>query len=159
MHLPVDKPIPRVDKGESVTRTSTDRSVMEVQAGAIPFRWSSGRLEVALITRRQGKHWIVPKGNIEPGESARRSALREATEEAGLVGRIGLRPFGVYEYRKGREARTVVVFLLEVTRELSSWSEDHLRDRKWLQVERAIERVRERGLRVLLRGLAERHMA
>ena len=129
---------------------------MDDQAAAIPFRWSSGRLEVALITRRQGKHWIVPKGNIEPGETPRRSALREATEEAGLLGRIGQRPFGAYEYRKGREERTVVVYLLEVTHELSSWSEDHVRDRKWLRLERAIDRVRERGLRVLLRGLAER---
>jgi len=132
---------------------------MDVQAAAIPFRWSSGRLEVALITRRQGKHWIVPKGNVEPGETPRRSARREATEEAGLVGRIGLRPFGAYEYRKGREARTVVVYLLEVTRELSRWSEDDVRDRKWLRVDRAAERVRERGLRVLLRGLAERKSA
>jgi len=132
------------------------RDLTDVQAAAIPFRWSSGRLEVALITRRQGKHWIVPKGNIERGETPRLSARREATEEAGLVGRIGHQPFGVYEYRKGREARRVVVFLLEVTRELSRWSEDDVRDRKWLRVERAIDRVSERGLRVLLRGMAER---
>ncbi len=138
---------------------ATLRVTMDDQAAAIPFRWSSGRLEVALITRRQGKHWIVPKGNIEPGETPRRSALREATEEAGLLGRIGLRPFGAYEYRKGREARTVVVFLLEVTEELSRWSEDDVRDRKWLRVERAADRVRERGLRLLLRGLAERQSA
>jgi 8-oxo-dGTP pyrophosphatase MutT (NUDIX family) len=133
--------------------------VGEDQAAAIPFRWTEGRLEVALITRRQGKHWIVPKGNIEPGETARGSARREATEEAGLLGRLGLRPFGAYEYRKGREARTVVVYLLEVTRELSRWSEDDVRDRKWLRVERAADRVRERGLRLLLRGLAERQSA
>jgi len=130
-----------------------------LQAAAIPYRWNSGRLEVALITRRQGKSWIVPKGNIEPGESARRSALREAGEEAGLLGRIGLRPFGVYRYRKGSEPRRVLVFLLEVTRELSAWSEDDFRDRRWLRVERAAERVRERGLRLLLRGLAKRHSA
>jgi len=135
---------------------ATMRTGMDDQAAAIPFRWSSGRLEVALITRRQGKHWIVPKGNIEPGETPRRSALREATEEAGLLGRIGQRPFGAYEYRKGREERTVIVYLLEVTQELRRWSEDGERDRKWWSVERAADRVRERGLRVLLRGLAER---
>jgi len=78
---------------------TTLRTMMGDQAAAIPFRWTSGRLEVALITRRQGKHWIVPKGNIEPGETPRRSARREATEEAGLVGRIPLRPFGAYEQR------------------------------------------------------------
>lgn len=127
-----------------------------IQAAAIPYRWNGGRLEVALITRRQRKSWIVPKGNIEPGESPRRSALREATEEAGLIGTIGLRPFGAYEYRKGSEPRTVLVFLLRVTRQLSRWSEDDVRERRWIRIERAVERVGERGLRLLLEGLADR---
>ena len=127
-----------------------------LQAAAIPYRWNSGRLEIAMITRRQGGSWIVPKGNVEPGETPRQSALREATEEAGLLGKIALRPLGSYEYRKGREPRIVVVFLLRVTRQLSRWSEDDFRNRKWIRVERAIERVRERGLRHLLRSLTER---
>jgi 8-oxo-dGTP pyrophosphatase MutT (NUDIX family) len=127
-----------------------------LQAAAIPYRWVSGRLEVALITRRTGGRWIVPKGHVEPGESPRQSALREAAEEAGLLGRIASRPLGSYEYLKGREQHLVLVFPLRVTRELRRWSEDHLRDRRWIRVERAIARVRERGLRHLLRGLAER---
>lgn len=130
-----------------------------VQAAAIPYRWSSGRLEVALITRRQGKRWIVPKGNIEPGESARRSARREASEEAGLLGQISARPFGSYAYSKGREPRVVLVFLLRVTRELERWSEMDERERRWIRIERAVERVHERGLRTLLRGLAARRRA
>ena len=127
-----------------------------LQAAAIPYRWNSGRLEIAMITRRQGGSWIVPKGNVEPGETPRQSARREASEEAGLLGKIGLRPLGSYQYRKGREPRVVVVFLLRVTRQLSRWSEDDFRNRKWVRADRAIERVRERGLRLLLRDLTER---
>lgn len=134
----------------------TASGVRVIQAAAIPYRWHSGRLEIALITGRQGGRWIVPKGHVEPGETPRQSARREATEEAGLLGKIGLRPLGSYEYQKGRQPRVVLVFLLRVTRELRRWSEDDCRDREWIRVEHAIERVRDRGLRHLLRGLRKR---
>lgn len=134
-------------------RLSSERVL---QAAAIPYRWNDGRLEVALVTRRQGSSWIVPKGHVEPGETPRQSARREASEEAGLHGRLGLRPVGSYEYEKGGQACTVVVFLLFVTRELRHWSEEDSRDREWIRLERAVKRVRERGLRHLLRDLAER---
>jgi 8-oxo-dGTP pyrophosphatase MutT (NUDIX family) len=130
-----------------------------LQAAAIPYRWNDGRLEIAVITRRQGETWIVPKGHVEKGETPRQSALREANEEAGLLGRIGPRPLGSYRYKKGREPHFVVVFLLRVTKELRHWSEDDFRQREWLRVERAIERVRERGLRDILRDLRHRRPA
>ena len=127
-----------------------------LQAAAIPYRWHQGRLEVALITRRQSGTWIVPKGRVEPGETPRQSARREASEEAGLLGKIGLRPLGSYEYLKGREPCVVQVFLLLVTRELRRWSEDDVREREWIRLKRAIKLVREDGLRKILRGLAQR---
>ena len=135
------------------TRLASDECVL--QAAAIPYRWNDGRLEIALITKRQGARWIVPKGHVEPGETPRQSARREASEEAGLQGRLGLRPLGSYEYFKDREPRVVVVFLLLVTKELRSWREDDVRERKWIGVKQAIKRVRERGLRHLLRGWAQ----
>jgi len=134
--------------------SSSDGPVL--QAAAIPYRWHEGRLEIALITRRQGGRWIVPKGNVERGETPRQSARREASEEAGLLGKIGLRPLGSYKYLKGREARLVLVFPLLVTRELARWSEDDVRERAWIRLDRALKRVRQRGLRHLLRDLAER---
>ena len=127
-----------------------------LQAAAVPYRWNEGRLEIAMVTRRQGSRWTLPKGHVEPGESPRQSARREASEEAGLHGRVGWRPLGSYVYRKGDEPRRVIVFLMRVTRQLSRWSEDDFRHRKWLRLEQAMERVRERGLRTLLRGLGER---
>jgi 8-oxo-dGTP pyrophosphatase MutT (NUDIX family) len=127
-----------------------------VQAAALPYRWNEGQLEIALVTRRQGDRWTLPKGHVESGETPRQSARREASEEAGLQGRIAWHPLGSYVYRKGDERRLVWVFLMRVTRQLSSWSEDDFREREWLRPERAIERVGERGLRILLRGLPKR---
>jgi len=132
------------------------RGARIVQAAAIPYRWNAGRLEIAMITKRQRSRWIVPKGHVELGETPRQSARREATEEAGLLGKIGLRPCGSYRYQKGSEPALVMVFVLRVTRQLSSWREDAEREREWFAIERAIQRVRERGLRRILRALAER---
>jgi 8-oxo-dGTP pyrophosphatase MutT (NUDIX family) len=130
-----------------------------LQAAAIPYRWQGGRLEVALITKRQTGRWIVPKGHVEKGETPRQSARREASEEAGLRGRLGLRPLGSYEYLKDREPHVVLVFLLLVTKEMRSWREDDVREREWIGVKQALKRVRERGLRHILRGWARRASA
>ena len=53
----------------------------------------------------------------------------------------------------------MLVFLLHVTQELRRWSEDGFRRRVWLRVNRAIERVEERGLRHILRELRDRRPA
>ena len=52
------------------------------QAAALAIR----RGRVCLITSRNGKRWVIPKGWIEPGQTAGETALQEAYEEAGLVG-------------------------------------------------------------------------
>jgi 8-oxo-dGTP pyrophosphatase MutT (NUDIX family) len=55
------------------------------QAGAIVVRHTKNGPLVLLVTaKRNPSHWIFPKGHIEPGESAKQAALREAHEEAGV---------------------------------------------------------------------------
>ena len=52
---------------------------------------SSGRAVAALIGRkdRRGRLlWSLPKGHIEPGESAEQAAVREVAEETGIAGTI-----------------------------------------------------------------------
>jgi len=124
-----------------------------LQAAAIPYRIPRGQLEVLMITGRTRQGWIVPKGHVEPGETPRQSARREASEEAGLEGRLGRRPIGRYEYVKKRGSCTVLVYLLRVERERRRWLEEDEREREWLALDQAIERACHRGLRVLLRGL------
>lgn len=59
--------------------------VREPTAGGIVFRPSrDGRdIEILLIQDSKGR-WTIPKGHIEPGETARQTAIREIGEEAGL---------------------------------------------------------------------------
>jgi phosphohistidine phosphatase len=110
------------------------------QAAVVAYRVRRGVVEVALITTSDGKRWILPKGWIDEGESAAESALREAMEEAGLLGRVVGAALARYEYAKSAGRRGVAVFLMRVTEELERWPENHRR-RRWVSLEKAAERV------------------
>ena len=57
------------------------------QAGGIVFRRNGAGISVLLVrAKRDPSAWIFPKGHIEPGETARATAVRETREEAGVQG-------------------------------------------------------------------------
>ena len=126
------------------------------QAAAIPVR--NGRL--CLVTSRSAKRWIIPKGLIEPGQTAAEAALQEAWEEAGLVGRLNPKPVGSFQYAKYGGTCHVLVFVLHVTEVASVWPEQEFRTRAWLTPEGALRRIDDPGLSDVLRGalLAEREL-
>jgi len=53
--------------------------------------------EVLLIALAGGQRWQLPKGHLEPGESAEQAAVREVREETGVTGRP-LDPLPTIEY-------------------------------------------------------------
>jgi len=63
-----------------------------VSAGLLVYRVVDGRLEVFLahpggpffVNRDEGC-WTIPKGEVEPGEDLRATALREFQEETGIL--------------------------------------------------------------------------
>ena len=120
------------------------------QAGVVPYRYRKQRVEIALVTTSGGGHWIIPKGRIDPGESASESASREAEEEAGLRGVIEGDSIGSYVSHKTSGAVGVHVFLMRVTQQLDHWLEDELRDRRWVSPEEAAKQVREPDLARIL---------
>jgi 8-oxo-dGTP pyrophosphatase MutT (NUDIX family) len=71
-----------------MTRRSKSRPPKPVkQSAAIVVRVTRHGRKILLVTaRRSSKRWIFPKGRIERGESSAAAALREAEEEAGVVG-------------------------------------------------------------------------
>jgi 8-oxo-dGTP pyrophosphatase MutT (NUDIX family) len=119
------------------------------QAAAIPVLGG----QVCLVSSRSGKRWVVPKGCLEPGKTAREIALLEAWEEAGLVGILQPEPAGSYFYAKEARTHHVVVFLMQVTQIADDWPEAGWRERSWLNFPEALLHVEERGLRELLRGI------
>lgn len=133
------------------------------QASAIPFRIRAGAPEYLLITSRKG-NWIFPKGIIDPGETARETALKESREEAGIQGHIVGSPIGHYTYKKWSSELEVSVFLLEVEQEDPRWIEDDERQRAWFRIEDArailkkkkLARMLERAHAALMEGLTEK---
>lgn len=59
--------------------------VREPTAGGIVFRFTDDKkdMEILLIQDSKGR-WTIPKGHIEPGETAKMTARREIAEETGL---------------------------------------------------------------------------
>ena len=128
------------------------------QVAAIPFRLGADRdIEVMLVTSRTTRRFIVPKGWPMKGKSGRRAAMIEAREEAGVLGKTLKEPAGTYSYWKRLENGfirvDVIVYLLEVTKELSNWQEAESRQRAWLAPEDAALLIDEPDLSTLLRDL------
>ena len=116
---------------------------------------------VLLITSRETRRWVLPKGWAERGVEAHEQAASEAFEEAGLEGEIGAVRLGSYRYDKqlrgGRSIPVRVdVFPLEVERRHDDWPEKGQRDAIWVTPAEAAALVEERGLAAILLDLAER---
>lgn len=127
------------------------RSIL--QAGAICLRERNGQSqpEVLLITSRSNGGWGIPKGHIEPGETSRDTAQREAFEEAGVMGFAGKQPVGFFSYGKNKNGRyqqyAVVVHLLSVQELAVEFPEKGDRVSKWVPVAAAGDGISYDGLR------------
>lgn len=123
------------------------------QSGVIPYRIQNGEIEVMLITSSTGKRWVIPKGLIEPDMTSPDSAAKEAWEEAGLLGKVDPESIGTYEYYKSGYTCQVEVFLLKVQTVLENWPEASKRKRQWVNITKAIKRVNEPELKLIIADL------
>jgi 8-oxo-dGTP pyrophosphatase MutT (NUDIX family) len=131
------------------------------QYGVIPVRRTAeSGLEVLLITSRDTRRWVVPRGNPILGKSPAESAAQEAFEEAGITGRTGPEPLGRYRYEKRRrDGRSVeaevLLFRMDVDEVADQWPEMRQRERRWFGVEEAAVAVHETELADLIRKAGE----
>ncbi|CAA9281296.1 MAG: hypothetical protein AVDCRST_MAG27-3829 [uncultured Craurococcus sp.] len=129
------------------------------QCAALPFRQAGGETQVLLVTSRETKRWVLPKGWTEKCGGAKQ-AEREAFEEAGIRGRIARKPIGHYAYPKRlNDGATVTcevdVFPLAVDKLLEDWPEKSQRERRWFTLPEAAMAVQEGGLITLMLNLAK----
>jgi 8-oxo-dGTP pyrophosphatase MutT (NUDIX family) len=127
------------------------------QFAALPCRIGAhGQPEVLLLTSRETRRWVIPKGWPIKGLKPREVAVREAYEEAGLQGTIsGKHPLGVYHYEKQLPGEQLLcevqVFLFWVTGQHEEWPEKGQREALWLSAAEAAALVDEGSLAELLR--------
>lgn len=134
------------------------------QVAALPYRsfpdGSSSKPFVLLITSRQTKRWVVPKGNLMVGKAPHEAAAIEAEEEAGVTGIISPLPVGRFRYEKlladgGSVMADVELFLLAVTEERRQWIEMDQRERRWFPIGEAASVVDEVELGELIHRFGE----
>lgn len=128
------------------------------QYGALPFRHAPG-LEILLLTSRETKRWVIPKGWPMRGLTPPASAATEATEEAGITGAIGASSIGRYLYGKrakdGSERPCeVTVFPMDVFELAETWVEQAQRERRWFPAKEAARQIQEPGLAALIKRFA-----
>jgi 8-oxo-dGTP pyrophosphatase MutT (NUDIX family) len=129
---------------------------MPKQFGAVPFRIHRGKVEVMLVTSRDGERWLVPKG-WPMKRGARYTARQEAYEESGVRGRVRRSPLGTMKYRKkvGGRRRTIdlKVYPLRVSKQVRKFPERKQRKTRWFALKDAIERCRDPAPARLLRKI------
>ncbi len=130
------------------------------QSAALPWRRTpGGGVEVLLITSRETRRWVVPKGWPIKGLKSPQTAAREAFEEAGVEGEVGRKKIGVFHYdkrlRSGRVQKVrVSVYPLKIGTERVAWPEAQERERLWIAPAEAAALVQEPELAALLRAFA-----
>jgi predicted phosphate transport protein (TIGR00153 family) len=126
----------------------------------LPYRTEGDAIDspvrVMLVTSRETRRWVLPKGNLIPGLSPHAAAAHEAVEEAGVQGLACPTPLGDYRYRKTKKSGAslmveVDVFPIMVTGELDEWEEQGQRERRWFTLSEAADAVDEPDLQALIR--------
>ena len=136
------------------------KQAIRVQYGALPYRFNhDAALEILLVTTRQSRQWIIPKGWPIKGLRPAKSAAREAFEEAGVV---GAKSIGLFTYKKMLDGNgvgvncEVGVFPLLVKRQSETWPEIEQRVVQWVAPDRALSLIKDPGLKALVAAFVKR---
>ena len=126
------------------------------QYGALPYIATADGVEICLVTSRENRRWIVPKGWPQQDLAPYELAALEAFEEAGLSGQMGKRAIGTFYYWKrlcdASEVRCVVsVYPMLVKCQALDWPERQERTALWAPLGRAARLVDDSGLANILR--------
>lgn len=132
-----------------------NKTARRTQYGAVCWRLHRGKMQVLLVTSRDTGRWIIPKGWPIEGLAPAEAALREAWEEAGVVGVAPGDCLGLFAYDKmlGPDRSLpclVAVYAIRVDRLRNRFPERKERQRKWFSPDKAALKVDEEGLRQLL---------
>ncbi|MGH1419868.1 MAG: NUDIX hydrolase [Hyphomicrobiaceae bacterium] len=132
-----------------------------VQCAALPFVICDDGMWVLLVTTRKTRRWILPKGWPKMGHSPHEIAAKEAFEEAGVKGCTFKDSIGSYSEKKRLHVFVSVpcnlnVYPLEVTEQHIHWREEAQRDRIWLPVKEAADRLSNKGLAQIIVNFSNR---
>ncbi len=109
--------------------------------GVIPFDIEGDRIAIMFVTSQGRGRWILPKGDLKPGESHKKGCKREAFEEAGIEGSLLRKVPMTMIITKSNAGTTraiaVTYYPMLVNKQFESWPESSKRQRHWATLEDA----------------------
>lgn len=127
-------------------KASIQEIVREPTAGGIIFRHGAeGAIEILLIQDAKDR-WTIPKGHIEPGETAVQTARREIGEEAGLTNVEMHGWLGKIHFRYRRADRLVLmttqIYLVKALGDTTAIKkEEWMNGIKWFKFNDALDEI------------------
>ena len=108
-------------------------------AGGIVLRQAEPPL-IAVVRLRKRNEWVLPKGKLDDGETARDAAEREVLEETGHD--VCVHEFlGTLVYESGGRSKIVHYWRMETSGEQAYELMDDVRAVDWLPLDAAVERL------------------
>lgn len=141
------------------SQSGEDNTDHAAQVAALCTRTVDGKRKVLLITSRETKRWIIPKGWPMKGLSDAQAATREAWEEAGVSEfKLHKAPVGHFHYNKRMNNGVNLpikasVYRLKVLDMAKKFPEKGQRKLLWVSPKRAASMVREPELKKIFLSL------
>ena len=108
-------------------------------AGGIVLRQEETPV-IAVVRLRKRNEWVLPKGKLDDGETARDAAMREVLEETGHE--VSVHEFlGTLVYESGGRCKVVHYWRMETSGEQAYELMDDVRAVDWLPLDAAVERL------------------
>ena len=91
-------------------KSAIQEIVREPTSGGIIFRFTENKKDIEILLIQDSKErWTIPKGHIEPGETAKMTARREIEEETGLKNVSVLSWLGKIHFKYRRQDKLVLM--------------------------------------------------
>lgn len=125
----------KVKKKKSESERIYDLDGYWLRAACVCVRERSEEEVLLVSSSSNPEAWIIPGGKIQSKERPEDSAVREAREEAGVIGELG-RFLGVFDNQERRHRTRV--YMLKVSEILDDYEEKNIRKRSWFSVDEAL---------------------
>jgi len=143
-------------------RPAINEVVREATSGGVIFRRHGEKRELQILLVQDAKNrWTIPKGHIEPGESAKQTARREIQEETGIeqmkiynwLGKVNFR----YRRQQSLVLITMQVFLVEALGDTDKLKpEEWMNGIAWFAAAEAVDKIEYEDIgKLVLLGLTK----
>ena len=142
-----ESPLKKITSAVFRKKAAIQEIVREPTSGGIVFRLTADRLDIEVLLIQDSKgRWTIPKGHIEPGETAKMTARREIEEETGLKNFDILTWLGKIHFKYRRADKLVLmttqIYLVQAldAREMPT-AEKWMKGIKWFPFAEALDLI------------------